>query len=504
MKVLTVEHTNIKSLASYELNDYLISLVDRSIATSRKLLPVDYTDNILTLATFDKNNVVEADIIASQIKEAQPDVVFKKILIVVAEYSEFNPLFESIYGPVSVDRSSIDQDAKKDEIVSAAQELFERIKEEALERRASDIHITPHRTGAIVQLRIDGNLHTSKETVDREIKGRLNNVIKYWCGIPQEKDKIPHDSAKSERGTDYRIGTLPTVCGEKITLRIFDGQNKLSDLDNMNIHPDDLEVIKKMLMAPSGMILNTGPTGSGKTSLQYACLGYKGTSKYIITSVEDPPEQQIDGMAQSPVRIVKDEDDSNTMEKALKEMLRQDPDIILVGEIRTQEAGKITIQASQTGHLVFSTLHTKSAIAAVERMATIGINRYEFLSEVIGIIGQRLLPINCPHCRKEVVSPYNALLNEKQLSELPEGKTWESKGCSQCRNTGIIGRKPILEIVRFNDELRDLFSHQVGWVESKEILRRNNFISLWDRGWQLVKDGEVSLEHLCNELNVEE
>ena len=504
MESMTFEN-KIRNLSSYDLNDNLIEMVDKNIATSRRLMPVEYKDNILTLATCEKSNALEADIITGQIRSARPDLKLEKIYIFIAEYNEFYPVFESIYGPMNADRSAApDQESSRREIVSAAQELFERIKEEALERRASDIHITPYRAGSIVQLRIDGNLHTSKEIIDKDTKKQLTNVIKYWCELPQEKDKIPHDAAKNENGVDYRIGTLPTVCGEKITLRIFDGQSKLSDLDMMRIYPDDLAVIKKMLMAPSGMILNTGPTGSGKTSLQYACLGYKGSSKYIITSVEDPPEQQIDGIAQSPVRLVKDSEDSNTMEKALKEMLRQDPDIILVGEIRTQEAGKITIQASQTGHLVFSTLHTKSAIAAVERMATIGINRYEFLSEVIGIIGQRLLPINCPDCKKAVISPYNDLLTEAQLQELTDGKTWESKGCGKCHNTGIIGRKPILEIVRFNDELRDLFGRQVGWVESKEILKRNHFISLWDRGWELVKNGEVSLEHLCSELNVED
>lgn len=494
----------VKNLSSYDIDSKLLTLVDKNIALSRMLLPISYKDNVLDLATYRKNNLLEADIITEQIKKERPDTKFDAIRIYMADYNEFYLIFEEKYGPVNASRSSSEQETVSRKVVTEAEEIFERIKNEAIERRASDIHITPHRNGAVVQLRIDGNLHKSKEVINNDMKKQVLNLIKYWCGVPQEKDKIPHDAAKNESGVDYRIGTLPTICGEKITLRIFDGQSTLSDLDQMNIHPDDLKVIKKMLMAPSGMILNTGPTGSGKTSLQYACLGHKGTSKFIITSVEDPPEQQIDGIAQSPVRIVKDAEDSNTMEKALKEMLRQDPDLILVGEIRTQEAGKITIQASQTGHLVFSTLHTKSAIAAVERMATIGINRYEFLSEIVGIIGQRLLPVSCPYCREEIISPYNDLLTDKQLQELPGGKSWASSGCDKCHQTGIVGRKPILEIVKFNDELRDLFSHQVGWVESKEILKKNNFISLWDRGWEMVKSGEVSLEHLCNELNVED
>ena len=495
-----------ESLADIDITEAIVSLVDRSIAINRHLMPIKYDreSQVLLLVTYDTENILQKNIILDQLQKNKPGKI-NDIKILMVEYDEFSPVFERFFGVSSGDTSN---DSNADFVqgkTSAAQDLFDRIKSEARQMGASDIHITPYRVGAIVQFRIHGKLYKPNIDIDEPMKNSLANVIKTWCHLNTEVKKVPLDGSKNEGDADYRISTYPTVVGEKITIRIFDQGNKLSRLDNLHMHPDDLETIKLMLMAPSGMILCTGPTGSGKTTIQYAALAEKGSKDNIILSIEDPVEQKIDGVSQSQVTILQDNEAmSNTMIKALRASLRQDPNIILVGEIRDYDTADVSIQASQTGHLVFSTLHTKSAIAAVDRVANMGISRYQFLSEIVGIIGQRLLARSCPHCREEVVSEYNKLLPKKYLEQLPGGITMRSKGCSKCGNTGIVGRLPILEIIRFNDELRDLFSEQVGWVKSKELLKKNNFITLWQRGFELVKNGEVSLEELCSELAVSE
>ena len=308
---------------------------------------------------------------------------------------------------------------------------------------------------------------------------------------------------------EFRVNTYPCgeTYGEKVDIRLQDSKNNLKRLEDIGFSEADLNTMKDIVMLPYGIVLMTGPTGQGKSTTLYACLRERGCEDNVIVSAEDPVEQRIDGATQSPIKVnTENEKLSWTFEKAIRAMMRQDPDVILIGEIRDKPTAKAAIQASQTGHLVFTTLHTRSAIGSVQRMIDIGVDRNSFLAEMDAIISQRLVAINCPYCLQRVESKYNRLLRDKDLARLEEGRySYKSNGCDKCSHTGMAEKRlPIVEIIKFSNELRDFFSEKRGLNETEAFLRKRGYRSLWDKGMDLVVEKKLSLDELCSVLTPDE
>ena len=498
-----------EKISELNIDPTTLLLVDRTVAAQNNIIPIKFhdEDGTLDLVTWKESNFLDTNLLLRIIKDQAGKV--NKINLFLAEFDNMQDGFKTYYNQ-SINNTSHAQDANPaldSEITTKATKFVREIMEEARKMGARDIHVTPTKNSAIVQYRINGSLYKPNQPVLPEIKQQIINRIKVLAEMDTTNSFVPDDGSMNFGDIDFRINTYPCGdYGEKINIRLMDSHSNLRALDDIKFPAADLLMLKKLVRSPYGIILMTGPTGQGKSTTLYACLRERGTEENVVLSVEDPVEQRIEGAAQAEIRLAPDNDKvSLTFSKALRATLRQDPDIILVGEIRDAETAITAVQASQTGHLVFATLHTRNAINSIQRMVDIGIDRNSFLSEMVAIISQRLVPLNCPDCCKKVVSDYNNLLREKDLARLEDNKyTYASTGCEKCNYTGIVSRIPITEIIPFDNILRDYFVERRGLVETEKFLRQHDFRSLWDKGLDLVIDQKVSLDNLCDVLMVDE
>jgi type IV pilus assembly protein PilB len=334
--------------------------------------------------------------------------------------------------------------------------LVNKVIQDAVVRRASDIHIEPHEKVIDVRYRIDGYL-TSVIKIPRELHPRLAARIKILGKLDiAEQKKVQEGRIKilmGEKEIDLRISVIPIFHGEKIVMRILAGKNAQFSLSSLGMEDDDLEVYENAIHKAQGVILVTGPTGSGKTTTLYATLQHiKSESKNIVT-IEDPIECLIEGVNQLQLNRFKDV----TFTNGLRSILRQDPDVILVGEIRDKETAEISFRASLTGHLVFSTLHTNNAASSITRLLDIGLEPYLISSSIILFVAQRLVRLICPHCREEYV-PDKKILQKfsNYLQHIPISRFYKGKGCAHCNNSGFFGRVSIFELLRVDEKIKSL------------------------------------------------
>ena len=372
--------------------------------------------------------------------------------------------------------------------------LIEIILKTSIQSRASDIHIEPTETNCIVRSRIDGML-SETFIFDKDIYPPMVSRMKLLSNMDIAERRRPQDGRFSaqilDKEYDFRISTLPILNGESIVLRILDKSKVIINLEDLGMHPDNFAKFKKSMKAPYGIILVTGPTGSGKTTTLYGALNDIKSVKTKIITVEDPVEYQLNMIQQVHVN----EKAGLTFVSALRSILRQDPDVIMIGEIRDQETLRIAIQASLTGHLVFSTLHTNDAISALPRMIDMGIEPYLVSGALVCIEAQRLVRKLCPHCKQKITLSQKAFDEVKKF--VPENyQFYKSVGCPQCSQTGYLGREMISEILPISDHIASMVANGASKDELKSVAYEEGFIDMFHDGVIRAANGITTLEEV--------
>lgn len=367
---------------------------------------------------------------------------------------------------------------------------------EAIQQGASDIHLEPFENGLRVRYRIDGVLQ-NRHTPSPEFQGPLITRIKVMAKMDIAEHRLPQDGRiklrMGRREIDFRVSTVPVSGGERIVLRILDKGNVILGLDKIGMLSNTYEDFRKLIELPEGVLLVTGPTGSGKTTTLYSAICELYDDETNIMTIEDPVEYNLKGIAQIGVRH-KIKLDFAT---GLRHILRQDPDIIMVGEIRDAETAAIAIQASLTGHLVLSTLHTNDAPSAITRLVDMGIEPYLLSSSVVGVVAQRLVRRICPECKQPYV-PTEQELHNIGLShqKLPHGHLFQGKGCAACFGSGYKGRHGLYELMTVNNDIRRQIVKSPDAVELRRIALNMGMTSLLDHGAELVRQGITTVAEM--------
>lgn len=374
---------------------------------------------------------------------------------------------------------------------------------EAVSAGASDIHIEPQRDRLRIRLRLDGVLQEAAN-MPLELHQPIVSRVKILANLKIDETRIPQDgrfrTVLFGRDIDYRVSTFPTPAGEKVAIRVLDPQVGLKKLEDLGLQGRNEALVQKALVKPFGMILITGPTGSGKTTTLYAVMRGLNTDGVNIVSLEDPVEYTIDGVNQSQVRPEIGYDFAS----GLREILRQDPDVIMVGEIRDNETAKLAVHAALTGHIVLSTLHTNNAAGVIPRLLDMGVDGFLLPSSLNIMISQRLLGRLCEKCREAIDPPKEvAAMIEKELGKSKSGnnKLYQSKGCKECHNKGTAGRIALFEILEMTRELADIITS--GPTENKifEEAHRQRMLSLRQDGLLKATQGLVSVEEVLRETS---
>lgn len=364
---------------------------------------------------------------------------------------------------------------------------------QAIRENASDIHLEVFEKRSLVRFRSDGVL---KDVVEpkRALHGALVSRLKVMAGLDIAEKRLPQDGRISlnlgNRPVDVRVSSLPTQYGERVVLRLLDKHGSHLNLRNLGMEPSIKNRFDEMIRSPHGILLVTGPTGSGKTTTLYAGLGEMDRQKLNILTVEDPIEYDLDGVGQIQVRAKI----GLTFASGLRSILRQDPDVVLIGEIRDLETAEIAIQASLTGHLVLSTLHTNTAIGAMTRLIDMGVEPFLIASSLLGVMSQRLVRTLCVHCRGEI-EPDELQRRQLRLSTQDQVSIYEPIGCKYCDQTGFRGRKGIYELVDIDESVRKMIHDAQSEDVMLEYVRRTT-PSLFDGGVELVLKGETSLSEI--------
>ncbi len=361
---------------------------------------------------------------------------------------------------------------------------------EAVKQNASDIHLETFERRLVVRFRVDGVL---REVVQpkRELAPLLVSRIKVMAKLDIAEKRVPQDGRMSlrvgGREIDIRVSTMPSNAGERVVLRLLDKDAGRLTLNALGMPATLRKQLTDLLLRPHGILLVTGPTGSGKTTTLYAGLSEINDQTRNILTVEDPIEYNIEGIGQTQVNVKAD----MTFARGLRAMLRQDPDVVMVGEIRDRETAEIAVQASLTGHLVLSTLHTNTAVGALTRLRDMGIEPFLLASSLIGVLAQRLVRVLCPHCK----TPHKASSMEAAFLGLKEAQTFTANGCAQCNNTGYKGRTGIYELLTIDERVRQMVHSQ----EAEETIVqqiRPTARSIRDDGILRVRDGITTLEEV--------
>jgi len=371
--------------------------------------------------------------------------------------------------------------------------LLNALLSEAIKEGASDIHIETFEDRIMIRFRVDGVLREVLEP-QRVLAPLITSRIKVMAKLDIAEKRLPQDGRITlriaGRAVDVRVSTMPTSHGERIVLRLLDKQNARLDLAQLGMEPNTLQLMEKLIHTPHGIILVTGPTGSGKTTTLYASLTSLNNNSRNILTVEDPIEFDLSGIGQTQVNYKV----NMTFAKGLRAILRQDPDIVMVGEIRDLETAQIAIQASLTGHLVLSTLHTNSAVGAITRLDDMGIEPFLLSSSLIGVLAQRLMRILCNACKK----PMPATPNECAIMGLTTQKVptlCHPVGCPRCRNSGYSGRSGVYELIAIDDTLRTMIHDRQPEQQLKKYAR-TKFPSIRQDGYRRVLMGDTSLEEI--------
>ena len=501
----------ISNLKEESIEPSVIKMIPHEVAKRYGVFPVRIKDNTLILAMSDPVDVVALDNIRSITNiDVKPILCAKSDISTSIEkyyHSEeiLYDLLKNVVNDKNVDISKAGKELDSRFDVEAIKgeygpiiRLINFVLSDSLKSRATDIHIEPQENSARIRYRIDGDLRDIIE-VPRQLTSSFVARIKVMANLDLAESKKPQDGriniSTHDRSIDIRVSVIPTYRGEKVVLRLLDPNQAKVQLDRLGFPEVELNLFKETCKRLQGMILVTGPTGSGKTSTLYAALNFiKSAAKNIIT-IEDPVEYLIDGVNQIQVNRVK----NVTFANGLRSILRQDPNVILVGEIRDLETAEIAFRSSLTGHLVFSTLHTNNAIASITRLLDIGLEPYLIASSLILIVAQRLVKLICPHCRMEYTPSKNIIDKCKMyIEKFDIKKFYKGKGCEQCHFTGFLDRTGVFEILNFNEKIRELVVQKASEDLILKEARKNGLNLLVNSGMEKVARGITTLEEVAS------
>jgi len=365
----------------------------------------------------------------------------------------------------------------------------------AIEKRASDIHIEPFERDLKVRYRIDGVLY-DVESPPKKLKAAVISRIKIMARLNIAERRVPQDGRIKMRvlgrDIDLRVSTLPTMYGESVVMRILDKSNtQIYDLEKLGFSSLMLDRFKDLIARPHGIILVTGPTGSGKTTTLYAALTRINLPDKKIITIEDPVEYQINGINQIHVNPTI----GLTFAAGLRSIVRQDPDVIMVGEIRDLETAEIAIRAALTGHLVFSTLHTNDAPSAIARLVDMGAEDYLLASSILGVLAQRLVRVICPSCKvkADVEAEHLAEIGFSPGTSVP---LFEGRGCKECADTGFLGRMGVYELMLMDDDIRRLTITSADSTQLRKVASKNGMVTLREDGFQKVAQGLTTISEV--------
>jgi type IV pilus assembly protein PilB len=374
---------------------------------------------------------------------------------------------------------------------------------QAIRDKASDIHFEPFESEYKMRYRIDGVLYEMIPP-PKYIAAALSSRIKVMASLDIAERRMPQDGRISltvqGNPVDLRVSVLPTMFGESVVLRVLDRSQMSFDMEKLGLRPDDIKTIRQLINKPNGIIIVTGPTGCGKTTTLYSALSELNTIDVKIITTEDPVEYDMDGMIQVQMKP----DIGLTFARCLRSILRQDPDIILVGEIRDLETAEIAAQASLTGHIVFTTLHTNDAPSSIARLLDLGVEPFLLTATIEGIVAQRLVRRICPNC-KTAFEPDEAQLRELRITEeeIKGKKFYYGRGCSKCNGTGYKGRVGLFEVMIFNEEIRDLVMNRASTNVLRVAALKAGMRQLRDNGLASIFDGITTIDEVAKETIME-
>ncbi|MBR4157987.1 MAG: Flp pilus assembly complex ATPase component TadA [Oscillospiraceae bacterium] len=496
----------------------LAQVLPKNIAKQYQVIPVKVVKDELYLAMSDPMNFYAIE----EVRKA----VRKKVVPMVAKASAIEHSIQVLYGnegaakaieemkreavasgdiATSTDAAFVSNQLGDDAVNSAPTiRLVNSIIERAINERASDIHIEPRETEMQVRMRIDGMMRDIL-TIPKELQNSVVSRIKIMSSLDISERRVPQDGRFNvrvkDKDIDLRISTLPTIYGEKIVARLLDKSGGKISKEAIGLTGSDLEKYEKLIRMRAGVILIVGPTGSGKSTTMYTMIDDLNTKEVNLVTLEDPVEYNISGINQVQVN----EKTGMTFASGLRAILRQDPDIIAVGEIRDGETAEIAMRAAITGHVVLSTIHTNDAVGTIERLEDIGVEPYLVSSALKGIISQRLVRRICPHCRKPY-TPSQEELDDLGLGAEKDLQLYRGEGCPECFNSGYRGRIAVFEILRVTHEVREMISarRSRGEIESKLKEKGSGFVSLRENALRLMREGITSSEEVLRVVNEED
>ncbi|MBR2141154.1 MAG: type II/IV secretion system protein [Rickettsiales bacterium] len=501
-----VKNFDLKSLI---IDQKLVRKIPKGFATQNKVIAVGLVKQTVTVATTDIFNIIVSD----QLKRFFPQN-YKIQLVYASEsditnaidrYYDYDMSIDGILREIETGVASSDEQAASGDYKSPMVRLVDAILTDAVRVGASDLHFEPENFFLRLRYRIDGKMEQIK-AFHKDYWSSIAVRIKIMSGMNIAETRKAQDGRINAqilgRNIDFRVSSQPTVDGENIVMRILDEKKAILNLDKLGYFPKTQNIIKKCIKRPEGIVIITGPTGSGKTTTLYTVLSMINSIEKNIMTLENPVEYRIPLLRQTNINP----DIGLDFADGIRTLMRQDPDVILVGEIRDRETALAAVQAAMTGHQVFSSLHTNDAFSAIPRLMQIGVEPYLLSGSLICVIAQRLARKLCPHCKKkrpvtdQEKGMITRVLGEKIASKVPE--LYDSVGCEKCRNTGFAGRMAVAEIIDIDKELDEMITRRATKKEFTQYLSKNGFIPMQIDGMQKVIMGYTTLNELTRVVDM--
>jgi len=508
-----LEHQFLETIPPERLDPELVKELPLEFLKKQCAIPIRMEDGQVAIALADPLNIEAYDAILSVL--AQP---CKKVVCPASEIeqavsrcyyqstgveNDSEKLATEVLSADDADIGGTGAQTHAEDLLSIANKapiikLVNNIFFQAVQSRASDIHVEPYEKEARVRFRVDGVLHNVLTLPKQQTRALLSR-LKIMANLDIAERRLPQDGQSrikiGQDLVDVRVSVVPTLGGERAVLRLLDkGSGELS-LEQIGFGPDVLERFRSLIRVPHGIILLTGPTGSGKTTTLYAALNELNSEQRNILTVEDPIEYQLPGIGQMQIKPKI----GLTFANCLRHILRQDPDVIMVGEIRDLETAEIAIQASLTGHLVLSTLHTNDAASAMTRLIDMGIEPYLISSSVIAVMAQRLLRVICPSCKStcQAQEQMSSIWRENERAMITQGQLYRGLGCDNCLKTGYFGRTGIFELLIVDDQIKELIIKRRSSHIIKEAAMGKGMSTLREDGLRKALAGQTTLEEVC-------
>lgn len=495
------------NLAHFEIDQSVIKLVPAEIAQKHMVIPINRKGSVLTVAMADPSNIFAIDdikflsgfkvepVVAAEtsiknaINKHYDSAGLVKDILQGYDDREVATVEEGDEGPDVGDLQRATEDAPVVKLVNL-------ILSDAIKKGASDIHIEPYEKSFRVRYRIDGVLYDTMQP-PMKLRAAIISRAKIMAQLDIAERRLPQDGRikirMGQKEIDFRVSTLPTIFGEKVVMRLLDKSNLQLDMSSLGFDPQALQLFEKAILAPHGMVLVTGPTGSGKTTTLYSGLHRLNTVETNIMTAEDPVEYNLAGVNQVQMKA----EIGLNFAAALRAFLRQDPDIIMVGEIRDYETAEIAIKAALTGHLVLSTLHTNDAPSTVSRLINMGVEPFLVAASTNMILAQRLARKICNSCKEEITVPRQALVDVGFAPDESKGLScYQGKGCMECNDTGYRGRVALYEVMPITEDIKDAILQGASVNEMKELGRKHGMKTLREAGLQKIREGMTTIPEI--------